>query len=117
MQLLNVNLSNLEVDNVFGILENNEKLSYLVKNKIFIHDINYTQDYKGVFNKKQVIKHLIDEHDFKDEGDSNLDNEPILILYRTTVCLLLEAHILEPSAISFIINSCNRWNLQARGQK
>ena len=51
-------MSNCDVDNVFSLLEYNEKLSYLAKNNIFIYDIDYTRDYKGVFNKDEV--HLLE---------------------------------------------------------
>ena len=96
VQLLKVNLSNCDVDNIFGLLEDKEKLSYMAKNNIFIHDIDYTRDYKGVFNKEQVIKHLIDEHGFKEEGDENPDNEPVIIN---------NSHLVSNNCLSFIRSS------------
>lgn len=32
---------------------------------IYIGDVNFTQDFKGVFNKEQLIEHLISEHRFR----------------------------------------------------
>ena len=78
-QLLKVNLSKCDVDNVFSLLEDKEKLEFMHKNNVFIHDIDFTRDYKGVFNKEDVIKYLVNEHDFVEEGNSNPNNEPTII--------------------------------------
>ena len=94
--LLKVNLSDCDVNNIFSLLEDNEKLSYLAKNNIFIHDIDYTRNYKGVFNKEQVIKHLIDEYDFKEQGDENPDDEPVIIN---------NSHLVSNNCLSFIRSS------------
>ena len=96
VQLLKVNLSNCDIDNIFSLLEDNEKLAYLANNNIFIHDIDFTRDYKGVFNKEQVIKHLIDEYDFKEEGDENPDDEPVIIN---------NSHLVSNNCLTFIRSS------------
>ncbi|KAK8836650.1 hypothetical protein M9Y10_037586 [Tritrichomonas musculus] len=79
VQLLKVNLSYCNVNNIFTLLEDEEKMQFLHDNKVFIHDIDFTRDYKGVFNKEDVIKHLINNHNFVQEGDGNPDKNPVII--------------------------------------
>ena len=96
VQLLKVNLSNCDVNNTFILLDDNEKLSCLANNNIFIHDIDYTRDLKWTFNKEQVIKHLIAEHNFKEEGDENTDDETVIIS---------NSHLVSNNYLTFIGSS------------
>ena len=64
VQLLKVNLSYCNVNNIFTLLEDEEKMQFLHDNKVFIHDIDFTRDYKGVFNKEDVIKHFFHRYNF-----------------------------------------------------
>jgi hypothetical protein len=41
------------------MLESNDVLKALEKEGIYIHDVDFTRDYKGVFNKANLIKHLL----------------------------------------------------------
>lgn len=44
-----------------------------------IHDIDFTRDCKGVFNKRDVIKLLVREHDFIKQENPNPYDNPIII--------------------------------------
>ena len=48
-------------------------------NSVYIHDIYFKRDYKGVFNKRAVIKHLVHEFDFVKQGKPNPDGMPVII--------------------------------------
>jgi hypothetical protein len=41
------------------MLENNEILKSLEAEGIYIHHTDFTRDYKGVFNKLDLITHLL----------------------------------------------------------
>jgi hypothetical protein len=41
------------------MLENKEVLNAMEEEGIYIHDVDFTRDYKGVFNKSNLIKYLI----------------------------------------------------------
>ena len=79
VQLLKVNLANVDVDNVFSLLEDTNKIEFMHSNNVYIHDIDFTRDYKGVFNKRDVVKHLIQEHGFVKQGKENPHNNPVII--------------------------------------
>lgn len=79
VQLLKVNLSNVSIDNVLNLMEDINKIEFLHNNNVFIHDIDFTRDYKGVFNKRSVIKHLVHEYGFVKQGKSNPEDNPVII--------------------------------------
>ena len=79
VQLLKVNLSNVSIDSIFNLLGDSTKIEFLHENLVYIHDIDFTRDYKGVFNKRDVIRHLVGEHDFIKQGDTNPDDNPVII--------------------------------------
>ena len=79
VQLLKVNLANVPTDNVFSLLEDTHKIDFMHANSVYIHDIDFTRDYKGVFNKRDVIKHLVHECDFVKQGKPNPDGMPVII--------------------------------------
>ena len=56
VQLLKINLSCCTTSDVIELITN--KINILVENNIFIHDIDFTRDFKGLFNKKELIEHL-----------------------------------------------------------
>lgn len=78
-QLLKVNLSNVPTDNVFSLLDDTHKIDIMHANSVYIHDIYFKRDYKGVFNKRAVIKHLVHECDFVKQGKPNPDGMPVII--------------------------------------
>lgn len=84
-QFLKINLSNIDVNNVFDLLEDENKIAYLHENNVFIRDVDFTKDYKGVFNKKNVEKYLIEEHDFVKQGQPNPDENPTILDNSQTV--------------------------------
>jgi hypothetical protein len=67
-QLLKVSLANCSYEDVIRVVENPELINCLNKEGIFIHDIDFTRDYKGVFNKRELIEHLVEELGFRMEG-------------------------------------------------
>ena len=79
VQLLKVNLSNISINNIFNLLEDSNKIEFLHNNNVYIHDIDFTRDYKGVFNKRDVIKHLVREYNFVKQGNPNPDDNPVII--------------------------------------
>ena len=79
-QALKIDLSKIDPEQVFALINNIDAIQYLHKNNIYIHDIDFTRDYKGVFNKKQVIKHLVDNHGFVEQEDVHGDvDDPVII--------------------------------------
>jgi hypothetical protein len=56
------------------MLESRKLLKYLEVEDIYIHYIDFTRDYKGVFNKSNLIKYLEEEHNFRIQG-STKDND------------------------------------------
>ena len=79
VQLLKVNLSNISINNIFNLLEDSNKIEFLHNNNVYIHDIDFTRDYKGVFNKRDVIKHLVHEYNFVKQGNPSPDDNPVII--------------------------------------
>ncbi|KAK8888556.1 hypothetical protein M9Y10_033287 [Tritrichomonas musculus] len=96
VQLLKINLSNISIDSIFNLLEDSTKIEFLHGNNVYIHDIDFTRDYKGVFNKRDVIKHLVNEHNFVKQGDTNPDDNPVIInnsqLPITVILMQIDKH-------------------------
>lgn len=67
-------------------------------NSVYIHDIDFTRDYKSVFNKRAVIKHLVHECDFVKQGKPNPDGMPVIIDNSQHV---------SNNCLTFICNSAN----------
>ena len=78
IQMVKVDLDQFESDKVIEIFSNEENLNFLSDNKIFINDIDFTQDFSGLINKEQVIEYLINNCDFRRQGSSNLAEHTIL---------------------------------------
>ncbi len=83
-QLLKVNLGYCSYSDVIEVVTTKAKLDIMHKNNIYVHDIDFTRDYKGVFNKDKLIEHLIDKHNFclqnnLNDNDDN-DESPATIL-------------------------------------
>ena len=79
VQILKVNLSNVSIGSIYNLLEDSVKIEFLHENHVYINDIDFTRDYKGLFNKSGVIKHLVGEHDFVKYGDPNPYDNPVII--------------------------------------
>lgn len=62
-------LPDIDLEKVYNIITNTEVLVILNKEGIFVHDIDFTQDFQGVINKQQVIKYLLQQESFRFEGD------------------------------------------------
>lgn len=56
VQLLKINLSCCTTSDVIELITT--KLELLAENNIFMHDIDFTRDFKGLFNKTELIEHL-----------------------------------------------------------
>jgi hypothetical protein len=68
-QLLKVSLANCSYEDVIRVIENPNLIDCLNKEGIFIHDIDFTRDYKGIFNKRELIQHLILELGFRMQNE------------------------------------------------
>lgn len=71
-QHFKIALANVNYDTILKLFCK-ENIKELEENYIFVSDIDYTQDFKGSFNKKEIIDHLLTNSNFKLEGD-NLNN-------------------------------------------
>ena len=78
IQMVKVDLDQFESDKVIEIFSNEKNFNFLSDNKIFINDIDLTQDFSGLINKEQVIEYLINNCDFRMQGSSNLAKHTIL---------------------------------------
>lgn len=68
-QYIKVALPDIDLEKVYNIITNTEVLVILNKEGIFVHDIDFTQDFQGVINKQQVIKYLLQQESFCFEGE------------------------------------------------
>ena len=106
VQLLKVNLSNASIDSIFNLLGDSTKIEFLPKNRVYIHDIGFTRDYKGVFNKRDVIRHLVGEHNFVKLENTNPDDNPVIINKSQLVSNNCLTFIYIKFALSFILYNC-----------
>jgi hypothetical protein len=70
-QLVKVSLANCSYDTVIELLEFHSK--DLEDAGFYVHDIDFTRDYKGVFNKEQLTQHLLANGFRFQEGDHAWD--------------------------------------------
>ena len=106
VQLLKVNLSNVSIDSIFNLLGDSTKIEFLHENRVYIHDIDFTRDYKGVFNKRDVIRHLVGEHNFVKLENTNPDDNPVIINKSQLVSNNCLTFIYIKFALSFILYNC-----------
>lgn len=66
-QYIKVALPDIELDKIYNIITNTEVLITLNKEGIYINDIDFTQDFHGVINKKAVIEYLLQQNGFRRE--------------------------------------------------
>ena len=78
IQMVKVDLDKIEVNKIFSTFSDPMKIKYLADNNIFINDIDFTQDFSGVINKENVIKHLLSRDDFRLQGSSESAEHTIL---------------------------------------
>ena len=53
--MLKVNLDQFPSDKLIDILSNTKNLKFSSDNNIFINDIDFTQDFSGLFNKEKIL--------------------------------------------------------------
>ena len=82
VQVLKVNMSCASLTDVFNLFTEHSKT--LEDNNIFIHDIDFTRDYKGLFNKTELVDHLINNCGFRKENTYN-DSDTTIIANSNTV--------------------------------
>ena len=78
IQMLKVDLDHLSSDKVIETLSNTENIKFLSNNNIFINDIDFTQDFSGVFKKEEVINWLLTNRDFRMQHSYDLATHTIL---------------------------------------
>ena len=76
--MLKVDLDHFQSDKVIEILSNTENLKFLSNNKIFINDIDFTQDFSGLIRKEEVIIWLLINRDFRMQQSYDLATHAIL---------------------------------------
>ena len=59
VQRLKIDLANIDYASVIKYISNEENLDKLNKEGIYVGDIDFTQDFKGVFNKKKLTEYLL----------------------------------------------------------
>jgi hypothetical protein len=110
------------VEAVLAFITNPAQTLILNTEGLWINDIGFTQDFKGVFNKEQVIQHLKQNHNFRKESHKiTEDNEdqptkwimtPLLAL---TACPLQQLTNGAKRDRRFITNLSNSWRAQQYG--
>ena len=60
--------------------------NFLFANGYYIYCVDYTRDFSGTMDKKELIAYLLEEENFKMEGEtSDIDNENIIFLNSSSV--------------------------------
>jgi hypothetical protein len=65
IQFIKVALPDIPLSQALDLVCNPLTNQYLLDCGIMIANVDFAQDYKGVFNKKEVIEHLISNRDFR----------------------------------------------------
>jgi hypothetical protein len=95
-QILKVSLVEVPYKDIAALIGDRAKIESLQKDNIYINDIDFTQDFKGVFNKSAFIKYLLQqnfrmEKDPLEKGRCKLNNpkdaepEDLLETYEGTI--------------------------------
>lgn len=77
-QMLKVALPDVPLDKVLRLVIVDNCLELLQANGFYINDIDITQDFTGLIDKAQVIRYLIETHDFHLQGDNAQADHTIL---------------------------------------
>ena len=67
-QMLKVSLPDVELDKVLKLVSDTATQQTLSNNGFYINDIDITQDFAGLINKREVITYLTTEHDYRLQG-------------------------------------------------
>jgi hypothetical protein len=76
-QMVKISLANCPYDKVLELITTHTQ--ELEEEGLYVHDIDFTRDYKGVFNKQNLIKYLIEEKNFRMEGENGEEEKPTII--------------------------------------
>ena len=74
-QYVKVALQDTPIENVMQICT---CMQTLTNNGIYVNDMDFTQDYRGVIDKTQVIEYLVNQHEYRIDADSDEDDYHIL---------------------------------------
>ena len=69
-QYFKVELANLEYEDVIKLF-NIKNIKDLTDNFVHIGDVDFTQDFKGSFNKQEIINHLVETYKFRLQNVAN----------------------------------------------
>ena len=88
-EYVKVALQDTPIENVMQICT---CMQTLTNNGIYVNDIDFTQDYRGVIDKTQVIEYLVNQHEYRIDAeldtDSDKDNNDYRILSNDEVVSL-----------------------------
>ena len=65
IQYLKVDLANVPSKDVLAFIGDEDAVAALNELGIYIHDIDFTQDFKGVIQKQSVVQHLVNNYNFR----------------------------------------------------
>ena len=63
-QFIKVSLLDIDIEFIYNLITNATVIDVLNKEGIFIHDIDFTQDFQGVINKQSVTQYLLQQPNF-----------------------------------------------------
>lgn len=63
-QMFKIDCSSVNVDNVLNLITSIDNINKLQEEGLFIHDIDFTRDYAGVFNKDKLLQYLTSNKGF-----------------------------------------------------
>ena len=77
-EYIKVALPNAPIDNIFALITDENIIKSFNDEGIYIHDIDFTQDFAGVINKDEVVQYLIENEDYVMEGNTINGNYVIM---------------------------------------
>jgi hypothetical protein len=79
-QCIKVSLANCKYETIIKVLNSKECIELLAKDGLFINDVDFTQDFAGLFNKTKLIEHLLQQPGYRFQKSWNFTDEAITIL-------------------------------------
>ena len=76
--VVKVDVSNIPIQELQKYIKELEQTLFNIG--YYIYCVDYTRDFSGTMNKEDLIKYLIEEEDFKEEGDTfNMDKNNVVL--------------------------------------
>ncbi|KAK8837707.1 hypothetical protein M9Y10_036247 [Tritrichomonas musculus] len=102
-QYIKVSLPDIDIELIYNLITNATVIDVLNKEGIFIHDIDFTQDFHGVINKESVIHYLLKQPNFRMQGDFPEEIEDINL--QDTCTILSNDCFVGKNCLTFISKS------------